>query len=257
MAEIKLDHVGFDYIDNRTERFSALHDVSLTVADGEFVCLLGQSGCGKSTLLSLLAGLHMPTRGEVRIRDVLVRRPGNGCAMVFQSYSLFPWMTARKNVAFGIRHSQRGLTGREAVCEAKKYLFLVGMGQDMDKYPYQLSGGMRQRAAIARAFAMDADILLLDEPFGALDTRMRTELQTLLENLWSNQGAKKKTVVFVTHDIEEALLLADRVIFMENGRIAAEIPIEFPRPRKACQEDLRYAAVRERLTRLFYRGEKL
>ena len=255
MAEIKLEHVGFDYAGRGTERFSALHDVSLTVADGEFLCILGRSGCGKSTLLSLMAGLHMPARGEIRIRDMPVRQPGNGCAMVFQSYSLFPWMTAGQNVAFGIRHSQRGLTGRQAACEAEKYLSLVGMGQDMDKYPYQLSGGMRQRVAIARAFAMDADILLLDEPFGALDTKMRTELQVLLEHLWSDRGTKRKTVVFVTHDIEEALLLADRVIFMETGRITAEIPVEFPRPRKACQEDPGYTAVRERLTRLFYRGE--
>ncbi len=256
MAEIQLEDVSFSYVD-RTQSFSALRGVSLTIRDGEFVCLLGPSGCGKSTLLHLLAGLRLPERGSVRIHGVPVKEPVDDCAVVFQSYSLFPWMTVRKNVAFCIQHSSRGLTGREAVQKAEACLAAVGLARDMEKYPCQLSGGMRQRAAIARAFAMDAGILLLDEPFGALDTRMRGGLQALLEDLWNSGGGKRKTVVFVTHDIDEALLLADRVIFMEPGRVSAEIPIELPRPRKAYLGQPLYAGIRARLSGLYYKEDQI
>lgn len=248
---IIFDHVNYVYKDANSE-FTALEDIDLTVDKGQFVCIAGQSGCGKSTLLSLLAGLRFPSSGEIRIGGARVDGPGTDRAMVFQSYSLFSWMTALQNVEFSILHSRRGLNRQDAKGSAREFLTKVGMSGQVDKYPYHLSGGMRQRVAIARAFAMDPDFFLLDEPFGAVDPRMRIQLQVLIETLWENSGGDKKTVVFVTHDTEEALLLADRVIFMRPGRIAADIKLDIPRPRRQCVEDIRFKTAREKLLKLFY-----
>lgn len=230
MAKIELQHVSFCY-GKRGGCFRALDDLNLTIESGEFICLLGQSGCGKTTLLRLLAGLQMPTQGVITMDGKPITGPGTDRAMVFQNYTLFPWMTAQKNVQFGIRQAQKQL-GRTAANElAMEYLSKVHMAGAANKYPYQLSGGMRQRVAIARALAMDADILLLDEPFGALDAKIRADLQALLEELWCSKEAK--TVIFVTHDIAEAALLASRILFMTPGKIRDSIPVDLPRPRSS------------------------
>lgn len=230
MAKIELDHITYIYSD-QPGNAPVLKGLSLEIADGEFVCIVGASGCGKTTLLRLLAGLAFPSEGVVRIGGEPVAGPGTDRTIVFQNYALFPWMTARRNVEFGIRQARPSLSRAEARGIAGEVLRQVGMTGHADKYPFQLSGGMRQRVAIARSLAMDTNILLLDEPFGALDTGIRRELQTLLESVYLNAGGRRKTVVFVTHDIHEAVLLADRVIYMAAGGIAYELPVKLPRPR--------------------------
>ena len=233
MAEIVLNHVSFSYEDRR-EVYEALRGINLTIGDGEFVCIVGPSGCGKTTLLRLLAGLACPTGGEIRVGGKAVDGPSREAAIVFQDYALFPWMTARKNVQFGIAESHPGLSKEEVRRRCDEILEKVDMLDSADKHPYQMSGGMRQRVAIARALALDREILLLDEPFGALDARIRGELQNLLEELWIRgweSGGHRKTVVFVTHDIPEAVRLADRILFMKPGCIAEEITVPDARPR--------------------------
>ena len=230
MAKIELEHVSYTY-PNQPGSAPVLRDLSLTIEDGEFVCIVGQSGCGKSTLLRLLAGLAFPTAGTVRIGGQPVTGPGTNRAMVFQNYTLFPWMSARRNVEFGILQARSGLSRTEARKIASDVLQQVGMLPHAEKYPFQLSGGMRQRVALARSLAMDADILLLDEPFGALDTRIRSELQALIESLYLGTQGKRKTVVFVTHDIHEAVFLGDRVVYMTPGAVSGILPIELPHPR--------------------------
>ena len=232
--------------------------MDLQIQDGEFICLIGHSGCGKTTLLKILAGLLPPAKGQIYIDGRRVDGPGTERAIVFQDYSLFPWMTVRNNVIFGIRQAKKHIAKKQAEQRAEEYLLKVGMEAFSNKYPYQLSGGMRQRVAIARALAMDAENLLLDEPFGALDTRRRSELQRLLEQLWDN-GIQRKTVIFVTHDIDEAILLADRIIFMRPGKIASCLRVPYARPRKQ-QEILNsdgYKRLKTDLQQLFYLDPEL
>ena len=251
MGGIDLTHLFYAYID-RGQRFSALEDVNLHIDQGQFICIVGRSGCGKTTLLRLLAGLQQPQEGSICINGRAVTGPDTDRAVVFQNYTLFPWMTARKNVQFGIRQVSRTLSRAEANALADDFLERVGMSEAADKYPYQLSGGMQQRVAIARALAMDTDILLLDEPFGALDARNRRELQELLVRLWVGT---EKTVIVVTHDINEAVLLADRILYMTPGKVAADISVKLPRPR-----NLQYGeaeALRQRLLELFYESGEM
>ena len=228
MPDIVLENLSFSYKDGRKNR-TALDGLQLQIHDGEFLCLIGASGCGKSTLLRLLAGLEKPDGGRILLNSQEIRGPGADRMIVFQDYALFPWMSAEKNISFSVRQA-RHLSGHEANQIAREYLSRVGMENEGELYPFQLSGGMRQRVAIARALAMDTDILLLDEPFGALDAKIRRQLQDLLIELWFN-GGKRKTVVFVTHDINEAILLADRVVFMRPGQIVNELSVDLPRPR--------------------------
>lgn len=236
----------------------ALDGIDLEIPDGQFLCLIGHSGSGKSTLLRLLVGLSKPTSGQIVIDGKLVEGCGLDRSFVFQNYSLFPWMRVHENVAFGVEQANkelgRGLSKTEVSRIARDYLVRVGMAEAAEKYPYQLSGGMQQRVAIARALAMDTEIVLFDEPFGALDVRTRRSLQSLVDELW-RAGDSRKTVVFVTHDISEAILLADRVVFMEHGRIAADMSIDIERPRSVADVMSKPAAValRERMTALFYR----
>lgn len=253
MSSIQLEHIQFSYWDHG-QSFQALEDVNVTIEDGEFLCLVGRSGCGKTTLLRLIAGLQVPQSGRILIDGREVTGPDTDRAVVFQSYTLFPWMTALKNVQFGIHQARKELSRREVLSIAMEFLEKVGMADFAGSYPYQLSGGMRQRVAIARALAMDTDILLLDEPFGALDARNRRELQTLLEQLWSS-GSRRKTVIFVTHDIAEAVHLADRVLYMTPGRIDADLPVALPRPRECLTgcEGKRLQALRDQLLKLFYK----
>ncbi len=228
MPTISFNDVSYSYTDNN-ETFLALEHIDLEIADGEFVCLVGHSGCGKSTMLNLLAGLARPTRGQVAIDGKPVEGPGPDRSIVFQSYSLFPWQTALKNVMFSFRQTNKGATKEQARERAGELLAQVGIKDAADRYPFQLSGGMRQRVAIARALAVDAPVMLLDEPFGALDPMIRRKLQELLLELWMGGKGCCKTAVFVTHDIDEALILADRIVFMEPKHIIKSF--DLPRTR--------------------------
>lgn len=243
--------LSFSYPDSG-RAVPVLNGMSLTIRRGEFVCLIGHSGCGKSTLLNILAGLLPVPAGKVSLAGVPLTGPGTDRAVVFQHYSLFPWMTAVQNVMFGIRQARKKVDKAAIRDLAADFLRRVSMGDDMDKYPCHLSGGMQQRVALARALAMDADLLLLDEPFGALDAKRRVELQQLLEELWL-RAKTPKTVLFVTHDMEEALVLADRILFMRDGRIGADLPIAYERPRNraAIVESESYAGLKRRLMNLF------
>ena len=255
MGRIDINSVSYCYRDNN-EVYLALEDIDLHVADGEFICLIGHSGCGKSTLLSLLAGLAVPDAGTVEVDGIRVTGPSTSRAMVFQHYSLFPWMKVVKNVAFSIRHAGQKMGRDEACARALEYLKEVGMADAANKHPFQLSGGMQQRVAIARALAMESDILLLDEPFGALDARNRQELQELLLDLWHN-AERRRTVVFVTHDLSEALLLADRIVFMVPKHIECIVDVDFPRPRilEKLSLDPHFREMRSELMELFYMDE--
>lgn len=253
MPHIEISELHFAYADSRSNE-EALRGVSLDIKSGEFVCVIGLSGCGKSTLLRMLAGLDALTAGEVRIDGKPVTAPGADRMIVFQDYALFPWLTAEKNISFALERGKH-IPRAEARRVAAEYLEKVGMESAAGLYPCQLSGGMKQRVAIARALAMDTDILLLDEPFGALDAKTRASLQQLLLTLWENAGGERKTVVFVTHDINEALILADRVVCMQPGRISAELEIDLPRPRKGAEHDARFDEYRNALLRLIEGGE--
>ncbi|MBP8295435.1 MAG: ABC transporter ATP-binding protein [Burkholderiales bacterium] len=210
-----------------------LRDIDLACAENEFVCLLGRSGCGKTTLLNIIAGLLLPTSGEVRVDGDRVTGPGRGKGMVFQQNALFPWLSARGNIEFGARRS--GLDKAGAGRVADELLDLVGLREFGGRYPGQLSGGMQQRVAIARALALDPHIMLMDEPFGALDEITRLDMQAELLRVWAS---RRKTVVFVTHSIMEALTLADRVVVMGGGGIAAIHEVATPRPRSRSDPDL-------------------
>ncbi len=233
-------------IDGLTVRFgsvTAVDAVSLDIPAGTFLCLLGPSGCGKSTVLNAIAGFQACADGSVRLDGIAIRAAGAERGVVFQQPWLFPWMTVRENVAYGPR--MRGLGRREAVAQADALLKVVGLSAAADHYPQMLSGGMQQRAAIARVLANDPAVLLMDEPFAALDAQTRSMMQTYLLGVWSRIG---KTVVFVTHDIDEALLLADRVVLMSSrpGRIIADMAVDLPRPRSVNVEfEPRYLALKK------------
>jgi len=206
----------------------ALEPTDLSVGNNDFVTVLGPSGCGKSTLLRIIAGLDRPTTGRVILDGQEITGPGADRGMVFQSYTLFPWLTVRDNIAYGLR--ERGVSQAERGSIADGYIHRVGLTGFENHWPKQLSGGMQQRTAIARALANDPKILLLDEPFGALDNQTRALMQEMLLGIWERE---QKTVLFVTHDIEEAIFLGNRVIVMSArpGRIKAEIVIDLPHPR--------------------------
>ena len=206
----------------------ALDDVSMAVQDNEFITIVGTSGCGKSTFLNMVAGLAAPTAGTLTIDGHPINGPGLDRGMVFQSYTLFPWQTVLGNVLFGL--AKKRLSRRERIDTARRYVAMVGLRGFDDAYPAQLSGGMQQRVAIARALAYNPSILLMNEPFGALDAQTRGLMQELLLRVWEEH---KITVLFITHDVDEAIFLSDRVYVMtaRPGRIKAEVAIELPRPR--------------------------
>ncbi|WP_166216684.1 ABC transporter ATP-binding protein [Pseudomonas atagonensis] len=225
---LQVDKVSLRYKKPDGGTFTALEEVSFEVPDQQFAVLVGPSGCGKSSLLYLTAGLAEPTSGEIYVGGQQVQGPGADRGMVFQSYTLFPWLTVRQNVEFGLK--RRGLPAARRKEIVDYYVNEVGLAGFADNYAKQLSGGMMQRVAIARALANDPQILLMDEPFGALDSQTRLQMQQLLLRVWGNS---KKTVLFVTHDIDEAILLGDRVYVMgaKPGRIKQilDVPIERPR----------------------------
>jgi NitT/TauT family transport system ATP-binding protein len=206
----------------------ALRDINLQIPHGQFVCLLGPSGCGKSTLLNAIAGFSLPSSGEITADGQLISGPGPERGMVFQEYALFPWMTVEKNIAFGLE--VKGMAAAEIKQRVDQLLSMLSLSDFRNRYPKDLSGGMRQRVAIARVLALDSPIMLMDEPFGALDALTRRNLQDELLRIWSEL---KKTIIFVTHSIEEAIYLADRIVVMtyRPGTVKRDMIVELPRLR--------------------------
>lgn len=223
----------------------ALHDVSFDVEDGEFICLLGPSGCGKTTLLRIIAGLETQTSGKIELNGVPIVGPDPKRGMVFQQYSLFPWRTVIDNITFGLE--MQGIKKAEARKQVEKYIELVGLEQFKNSYPYELSGGMQQRAAIARALANEPEVLLMDEPFGALDAQTRNTLQNELLKIWEQ---KNVTIFFVTHSVDEAVFLSDRIVMMTSrpGRVKEIVTVDLPRPR--CRTSPEANLLRDRVLRL-------
>lgn len=250
--KIEIKNLYFDYVGKKTT-FGALEDINLDIKEGEFVCILGSSGCGKSTLLSILNGLNKAKSGQILIDGKETLGPGVNRATVFQNYSLFPWKTVKQNVMFGAKQSakKKEYTKEERNKKVIEYISSVGLLNSMDKYPFELSGGMQQRVAIARALALEADILLLDEPFSAIDPRLRLELQELVSKLSKEHN---KTVVFITHDIDEAILLADKIVVMEPKHIKSvlDIDLSYPRVREKLVGREDYERLHRKLISLFY-----
>ena len=226
-VKVKIDHVEKIY-DGRQGKMIALNGVDLDIYENEFITVVGPSGCGKSTLLNIIAGLLEPTSGNVYVDGKKVEGTGTERGVVFQQYALFPWMTVKQNVMFGLK--LKGMDKVEAEKIAMKYIHMVQLEDFVDAYPKELSGGMKQRVAIARAYAVQPEVLLMDEPFGALDAQTRTQLQAELIQTWQEE---KKTCFFITHDVEEAIILATKVIVMSArpGRIKRIIDINLPYPR--------------------------
>ncbi|MEV0582552.1 ABC transporter ATP-binding protein [Nonomuraea sp. NPDC050310] len=225
MSKISIRGVGKTFPIRDSDRpFTAVEGIDLDIREGEFLTLVGPSGCGKSTLLDLIAGLAEPTAGQILIDGIPITGPGLDRGIVFQQYALFPWRTARGNVEFGLE--AKAVPKKERAELARRYLDLVGLTGFEDRYPHELSGGMRQRVAIARSLAFDPDVLLMDEPFAALDAQTRETLQEELLRIWEKTG---KTVVFITHGIDEAVYLGQRVAVMSArpGRIREIIEVEF------------------------------
>jgi ABC-type nitrate/sulfonate/bicarbonate transport system ATPase subunit len=247
MLEVRqLSKVFFEQNDPRKPGFVALYNISLAVKDKEFVSLLGPSGCGKTTLIRIIAGLIPADRGEVAVNGQTVTTPGRDRCMVFQQFGLLPWRTVLSNVEFGLEIEGVGKEDRRRA--ADKYLELVGLKGFEHYYPHQISGGMQQRVGIARALSKQPDILLMDEPFGAVDAQTREQLQEELLKIWNQTDT---TIVFVTHSIDEAIYLSDRVVVMQArpGRIKEEVTVDLPRPRWEgdVKADPRFAQLRSHL----------
>jgi len=234
--------------------YVVLEDISLTVYEGEFVCLIGHSGCGKSTLLNMVSGFTKPTTGEVRLQSKVITKPGPDRMVVFQNYSLLPWLSALDNVALAIKSVNPEISKSDRIDMAMASLEMVGLTDAAKKKPKQLSGGMKQRVSIARALSIRPQVLILDEPFGALDVLTREELQEELLKIWQEH---KVTVLMITHEIDEAILLADRIVMMTNGPAATigevvDIPFARPRNREAIAEDPRYFTIRNHALDFLY-----
>src|SRR4030095_180840 len=234
--------------------FTAVKDISLSVKKGEIISLIGHSGCGKSTLMGTISGMVKPTAGEVKANGNVVSRPGPDRGIVFQNYSLLPWLTVYKNIYVAVDSAIKYKTAAEKKELVANTLGMVKLWEHRDKLPGQLSGGMKQRVAIARAFAVNPSILLLDEPFGALDALTKSSMHVELLKLW-NLDNREKTIVMVTHDIEEAIFLSDRVVVMHNGpastiREIVDVPLPRPRNKKEIVHDEVYMTIHDRLLNL-------
>jgi NitT/TauT family transport system ATP-binding protein len=242
MDHIEIRRVNYEYTANE-RAVTALRDVSFGVAESEFICVVGRSGCGKTTLLNILAGFLVPTKGDVLIGGRAVSGRGLDRGVVFQDFAqLFPWRTAQRNVEFGLE--MKGVPRDERARTAQRFLSLVNLDSFAGAYPHELSGGMQQRAAIARALAYNPSVLLMDEPFAALDALTRDEMQRLLVDVWRET---RKTIVYVTHNVAEAVYLADRIVVLtpHPGTVKAEVRVTLPRPRDPlsvpfveCQKDV-------------------
>ena len=245
--EIKNINKSFD---GRGKNLSVLEDINLNIEDGELVCLLGPSGCGKTTLLRLIAGLDHPTSGEVVANGEVVEKPSGDRAVIFQQYSLFPWLTVLQNVTFGLEMS--GGSKEENVNAAERYLKSVGLLDFKDSYPHELSGGMKQRVAIIRSLLNHSPILLMDEPFSALDMQNRHKLQEQLIGVWKRF---ENTIVFVTHDVDEAVYLADKIVLLDKnpGKISEIISVDLERPRK--RDSMEFLKIQESIVDKIDMGE--
>ncbi|CAH1648004.1 MULTISPECIES: ABC transporter ATP-binding protein [Chelatococcus] len=225
----------------------ALHNISLSINSGEFICIIGPSGCGKTTLLHMIAGFTFPTNGEVLYKGHPISGPGPERIVIFQEYGLFPWFTVRENIEFGLR--AKGLARSDRNSIVRDYISLVGLAGFENRYPKHISGGMKQRVGIARALAADPDVVLMDEPFGALDSLTRDQMQEEILRIWEQ---RRKTVVLITHSIDEAIFLADRVFVMtaRPGTIKEVVDIELPRPRdpEMRSTSQKFLAYKEHLT---------
>lgn len=228
IPKVGLSEICLSYRTQSGERLQALTGINLDVRAGEFLCIVGPSGCGKSTLLHLIAGLQVPTSGQILVDGIPIQGPGTDRIMIFQDHGLFPWLTVGQNVEFGMK--MKGLPKAERREKTQHYLHLVHLGKFENSYIHQLSGGMRQRVAIARALATEPDVLLMDEPFAALDAQTRDLLHDELERIWRDTG---RTIIFVTHNVREAVRLGDRVVLLtfRPGRVKSEFPVNLPRPR--------------------------
>lgn len=236
--------------------YTVLENVDLTIFEREFVCLIGHSGCGKSTLLDMVAGFRKPSSGEVRLQGKMISRPGPDRMVVFQNYALLPWKTAFENIYLGVNAVYPEKSKKEKTEIVRSHLALVGLEEAANKRPGQLSGGMKQRVSIARALSIRPQVLILDEPFGALDAITKEELQEELLKIWSEY---KITVLMITHDIDEALFLADRIVMMTNGPAAqigeiVDVPFARPRERAQLMEDPRYYTLRNHALDFLFSG---
>ena len=227
---IEVKNINKSFEGKKSDKLSVLEDINLNIEDGELICLLGPSGCGKTTLLRLIAGLDQPTSGEIIANGDVVKKPSGDRAVIFQQYSLFPWLTVLQNVTFGLEMTKKG-SKSENIEAAERYLKSVGLIDFKDSYPHELSGGMKQRVAIIRSLLNHSPILLMDEPFSALDMQNRHKLQEQLIGVWKRF---KNTIVFVTHDVDEAIFLADKIVIMDKnpGKIAEIVEVDIERPRK-------------------------
>lgn len=232
---LELRHVSKEFILQRGGPLNVLNDISLTVEDGELVCILGPSGCGKTTLLRLVAGLDFPTHGEITVNGKKVTRPGADRGLIFQGYALFPWRTVWGNLEFGLE--VRGVPKKQRSALIRQYLNLFGLEEFTRAYPKELSGGMQQRVALARTVINEPRILLMDEPFAALDAQTRNDLQAFLVKIWQQT---KKTILFVTHNVDEAVFLGSRIIVMTKrpGRIGIIREIDISHPRDRTSKEL-------------------
>jgi NitT/TauT family transport system ATP-binding protein len=239
IPKVGLSDICLSYRTQTGERLLALDHINLQVRPGEFVCIVGPSGCGKSTLLHLIAGLHTQTSGQILVDGKTVSGPGTDRILIFQDHGLFPWLTVGENVEFGMK--MKGIPKVERHEKTQHYLRLVHLANFEKSYIHQLSGGMRQRVAIARALATEPDVLLMDEPFAALDAQTRDLLHDELERIWSETGC---TIIFVTHNVREAVRLGDRVVLLtfRPGRVKNEFPVDLPRPRSLEDPEVALAA---------------
>jgi NitT/TauT family transport system ATP-binding protein len=251
-AKISCKSLNKIYRSKKSETF-ALKDINMDIADNEFICVVGPSGCGKSTLLRIFAGLDEATSGDVMLDNRVMTGPGADRGMVFQAYTLFPWLTVEENILFGLKLKK--MPKEEAGRIVDKYLNLVGLTDFRNRLPKVLSGGMKQRVAIARALANNPEVLLMDEPFGALDPDTKGNMQLQLRELWEKE---KHTVIFITHDIEEAVFLSQRVYVMSArpGRIIADIPIDLPAKRDLELKDTpEFIGIRKKIHSLLHSGD--
>lgn len=247
---MSIENLGKIFPAARGEGTVALHNINFQLHRREFVCVIGPSGCGKSTLIRILAGLDFPSSGQILVNGAAVVGPCSDRGMVFQGYTLFPWLTVKRNVMFGL--TVGGMPYHQAEREALQWIDLVGLGKFADHYPYQLSGGMKQRVAIARALANQPKVLLMDEPFGAVDAQSRAKLQAYLLQIWKNINI---TIFFITHDLDEAIYLADRILVLKAhpGEISEVIEVPVPRPRRPEQFILpEFLATKRRLEELIH-----